>query len=290
MSLVYLGCLSIIAVIILLMMLFRTIWTSDGIDLSRIAPNWGNRSTDTESRTHLDIKDDSGELFRIAIISDSENDWDYVKRALDEVKSEGITTVIHTGDVTKLGVPENLNTARDILRDSGLTAYVIPGDRDLWKSGGEATAFQNAFGSSYQLVEKNGVNLLLIDNSNEYEGIDSTEWAFINKNLPLADFVFLHNPIYFSDSSLLGDKGMGEYSAEVDAQRKELLELIRKSPAKAVFAGDQHFFSENPDSEDNDLMHYVMGALNSTRNLQRPNFVILTVFEDGNYSVKQVRL
>jgi len=222
----------------------------------------------------------------IAIISDSESDWEYLDLALFEAKSRGATDIVHLGDITKLGVLEDFVVAKDLFIKSGLSVYPVPGDRDLWKSKG-LDGFQRIFGKSYQLVDLSNISILLIDNSDEFEGLDPIQVGFVIDSLSDADFVFLHNPIY-SESLLLGSKGMGEYSLEVEEQRKVLLNLIRKSNVRAVFAGDQHKFSEVVDAEREALSHYVVGAINSERNLERPNMSILTVYTDGDYYVEKI--
>lgn len=237
-------------------------------------------------KTHT-VRKDKPVVVKVGFISDSESDWDYLELALSELKKRDITEVFHLGDITHLGVPLDLATANDYFEASGLKIYSIPGDRDLWKSRG-IEAFSNVFGESYKVVDINGVKFLLINNADEYEGIDDKQNDFISRNVLSSSFVLLHNPVYFGIKSLWG-KGMGEYSLLVDAQRKELLELIRSTNSvSAVFAGDQHLFSENIDETRNTLFHYIIGSTNSERNIERPNLAILTVYDDGDYYVEKV--
>lgn len=226
----------------------------------------------------------------VALVSDSENDWEALTRVVGNLENKVIPNAFHLGDVTQLGVSVDLREAKSITDSSSTKFHFVPGDRDLWKSSG-LTNFNDVFGQSYQMVSIGSFNFLLIDNSNEYEGIDDEQWAFIESNIDQADFVILHNPIYFSDS-LLGivRKGMGQYSTEVEGQRQKLLTLIRGSNVKAVFAGDQHLFSETADAEKPELNHYVVGALNTERNIEQPNYVLLTLYTDGDYHVEQVYL
>lgn len=238
--------------------------------------------------SHLEPRD-KNILLKVGLIADSENDWVYMKLALNELESRGVTDAFHLGDITSLGVPSDLLIAKDYFEKSGIKVYPIPGDRDLWKSRG-IEAFENTFGASYGAFDISGVKFLVIDNSDEYEGIDDTQYSFIKENIAGSKFVLLHNPVYFGVRSLWG-KGMGEYSETVDEQRKSLLKIIRDSTSvNAVFAGDQHLFSENSDEDRKDLMYYIIGSISSERNIERPNFAILTVYDDGDYYVEKVSL
>ncbi|PJC24035.1 hypothetical protein CO058_00180 [candidate division WWE3 bacterium CG_4_9_14_0_2_um_filter_35_11] len=237
-------------------------------------------------KTHLDSKDKLI-VARVGFISDSESDWNYLELALSELKKQGVSDVFHLGDITHLGVSVDLADANKYFVDSGLKIYPIPGDRDLWKSRG-IEAFSSVFGESYRVVDINGVKFLLINNADEYEGIDDVQMRFISGNISSSSFVLFHNPIYFGIRSLWG-KGMGEYSSSVDTQRKLLLDQIRSTDSvSAVFAGDQHLFSENVDETRNTLFHYIIGSTNSERNIERPNLAILTVYDDGDYYVEKI--
>ncbi len=96
--------------------------------------------------------------------------------------------------------------------------------------------------------------------------------------------------IYFNEDYLFGEKGMGQFNDDVELQRQALLSLVRSSNVKAVIAGNQHFFSEIVDPEDKSLNHYVIGSLNSERNVEFPNFSTLTVYEDGDYYIEKIVL
>jgi len=225
-------------------------------------------------------------LTKIMLISDSESDWEYLEKSLNEAKTYNINNVIHLGDITQLGTPDDLSKAKAIFEESELNVYSVPGDRDLWKSKG-IEGYLGGLGSNYGMINIDGLNFLLIDNSDEYEGINDVQWLYIVQNISNADFVILHNPIYF-DLSLFGGKGMGEYSVEVKGQRERLLSLVRESNVKAVFGGDRHLFGEFADEGHKGLFHYVIGSTNSSRNLQSPNFSILTIYTDGDYYVENV--
>lgn len=283
-SVVSLGCLFFIAGIIILLIIARNI-NEQGWDwIFRY-----NNEPSAKEITYLGPVKDKPILTRVAVMSDSESDWNSLGIALKEVKARGIEHVIHLGDLTQLGVEADFAVAKKLFDESGLNYYVVPGDRDLWKSGGSVSGFSKYFGDSYRLVEIDSINVMLIDNSNEFEGIDPDQWQFIESNLPNSDWIVIHNPIHIS-SSIVGQKGMGDYSQEVEDQRVALLDKVKNSDVKIVLAGDQHLFSENVDTDRRSLSYYVAGSLSQGRNLQQPNFFIITVYEDMDYTVEQVVL
>ncbi len=277
-----LGCLLTILFIIFF---FKGIWSFSS---DYIFKTEKTESMKMDSHPHSIEEKNKTAQIKIALFSDIESDYENLQKGIDYLEANGIGHLVVLGDITHLGVSEDLNKVRDILDSSSLNYYVVPGDRDLWKSSG-LDDYQEVFGNSYSLVQLDGYNLLLLDNSNVYEGLSENQLQFIKDNVENADFVFFHIPIY-SDSLILGWKIMGQYSSEVVLQKDMLLEEVRKANVKAIFSGNQHLFSETDDSEKGDLYHYVIGSLNEERSVQNPNFAILTLYTDGDYYVEQVVL
>lgn len=287
-----LGCLTVILIVIFALIFYRNIKNDKPLFFFNNIIEIPEPNKQEFNQTNLYPKN-KNEVLKILLISDTEDFWMTTQQALEQGKNEQVDFVIHLGDVTHLGVPEKLSEAKDLFEKSDLKIYPVPGDRDLWKSRQSSDglkAFNDVFGQSYRFIESGGYGFLLIDNSNIYEGIDDKQWDFITKNIQEADFVFMHNPIYFNKSYLLGDKGMGQYSQDVEEQRLKLLDLVRESDVKAVFAGNQHYFSETNDSEKTALNHYVVGSLNKERNLEIPNFSILYIYEDGDFYLRKISL
>ena len=230
-------------------------------------------------------------LSRVIFVSDIENDYVSLENFIKTANDYSVDAVFVLGDITSFGVYEEMEKSKNLFDTLNMSAYYIPGDRDLWKSDG-LDAFNEVFGESYGLVEIKGVNYLLIDNSDEFSGVDNVQMEYIENNLEFADFVLVHNPIYF-DKSLLGllRKGMGQYSSDVENQRIYLLDLVRGSNSvRSTFAGDQHYFNVSDDSKDNNLIHVVAGSLNSNRSMDSPNFVLLTLYEDSEFEVEKINL
>lgn len=228
----------------------------------------------------------------VIMASDMESDFPSLENFVKTINEDSVDAVFILGDITTLGVKEDFVKSKSILNKSKVKVYYLPGDRDLWKSGGSIKNFKEILGDNYQLVDVNGVKFLMIDNANEYEGIDSTQFSFIESNLGSADYVLMHNPVYFNDSLLgLMGKGMGQYSVEVNDQRNKLLGMIRTAPlVKATFAGDQHVFSVTDDSEEESLSHVILGSLSSIRNLDVSNYIKVKIYEDKTFSVEKLTL
>lgn len=248
-----------------------------------------------EKESNNEILDvNSGEVvLKAALVSDIENDFNNLEKFVVEINNMDVDIVFVLGDITSLGVKEDLLKAKAVLNkvEEPIEVYYIPGDRDLWKSSGIKN-FKEVFGNPYRVVEKNNIKFLLLDNSNEYEGIDSSEMQFIRDNISNVNYVMFHNPIYFN-KSILGvmGKGMGQYSEDVDIQRQELLEIVRSSNAvKATFSGDQHSYSITVDDQKKTLSHIILGSLNTVRNLDRPNFAIVEFYEDHTFKVEKIYL
>lgn len=233
-------------------------------------------------------------LFTLALLSDSHNDNENLKKALSLVKEKGVTQLVFLGDYTAVGSIPELESAKATMDASGLTYYSIPGDHDLWKSSG-VTNFTQVFGKRYQKVQTGGITLLLLDNSDNSDGVDKEQLDWFVKELQTLDkegmnFVVISNPLHNTNG--LG-KLMGENDEEVESQAKLLLSLIREAPVKAVFSGDNHLSGKYTDPVKEDLLHIGVGAITAiseARNLQTPRFDYLHIYKDGRFEVEEIVL
>lgn len=230
-------------------------------------------------------------LMDVLFVSDLEDDFANLEQFVSTANNLNPDIIFVLGDISALGVRENLEKSKEIFSGLNSEVFYIPGDRDLWKSSG-LNNFKTVFGDSYQVIERNGVKFLLVDNANEYEGISVAQMEFIKSNISSTDYILMHNPIYFNKSILgMMGKGMGQYSIDVDHQREELLELVRSSEAvKATFAGDQHSFSVSEDEEKASLNHVVIGSLNTERSLDSSNFGYMKIYEDKSFYIEKYYL
>jgi len=228
-------------------------------------------------------------ITRISIIADSHIDWEDDEAAVKEAVKLQSDILFHVGDHSNLGLVRDLEKSKKLLADSGLTYYAIPGDRDLWQSVGPDN-FLQVFKKNYYFVEVGDVKILALDNSANYTTVDADLMKSFDEDVKKATFVLLSQPLWHPKNETIMGVVNGEVVTEVRQQAEEILDKIRQSDVKAIFAGDQHAFSKNSDSEKEDLVHYALGAVTNDKNLQSPRFVILDLFEDGSYKVQQVVL
>ena len=74
--------------------------------------------------------------FKIALLSDSHNNDENLKKALEIAKENEVKAVLFLGDFTDLGIVDNLKKAKNIMDESNIEYYALPGDRDLYASTG----------------------------------------------------------------------------------------------------------------------------------------------------------
>lgn len=244
--------------------------------------------------------DSDGELVvSLAIMSDCENDFENLEKALSIAKQKGISTVIFLGDFTQWGDLESLKEAKVVLDASGLKYYSLPGDHDLANSvqEGDSTGlknFESVFGKNHHTLLIGGVRLVMTDNSANLTPVDLGLQTWFEKEVETASFVFFSQPLYHpTNTRVMGVLNDGEV-AVVREQALGLLETIRKSDVKAIIAADQHVSSSNTDPIRDSLEHLVVGALVDNdvelRNPQSSRFAILHLFEGGGYELEDVLL
>lgn len=251
-------------------------------------------------------------ILRAALIADSHNDNDLLNDALRQAQGKGVNFVIGLGDYTNLGTIDELNKARNTFEASKLDYYLTAGDRDGWESRqlGDADNFEDVFGKSTQVFEKEGIQFFLLDNSDLYKGIVSEDWELLEKSITsnkgttsttgsnstratrdtldsrgTLTFVFVHKTPFHPESAHV----MGEESTQVARQADELVKLIEESKVDGLFSGDLHFFAKFK-SPNGSVKMTTVGAVSAERNFQGPRFGILTVFDDYSWEVEDVEI
>ena len=231
------------------------------------------------------------EILRIALVSDSENDNDYLNKALTSAKSNNVNFVIGLGDWTPLGIESDLQAAKKVFDQSGLDYYVTAGDRDLWDSRDKEkeplSNFNSVFGKSTHVINKGEIQFIVIDNSDIYRGISDVDWEILNEILKSDSkikFVFSHKTPYHPQSAHI----MGSERETVAAQAKEYLDLLEKSKVSGFFSGDLHFFAKF--NSPSGMKITTVGAVNVERNFQGPRYAILKIYADHSWDVDDVEI
>lgn len=251
--------------------------------------NWNQ---DSQSNGSKDSTNPKKEFLRFALVTDSENENELLAKALNQAKGAGVNFVIGLGDWSSVGTLEELTATKKVFDESGVDYLVTAGDRDLWDSrnqGLEAEAnFNKVFGKPSQVFNKEGIQFVILDNSDIYKGIDAGQLSIVNGQLSKAAelrFVFAHKTPFHPQSSHV----MGENSPEVAKQAKELLSVLENNIVDGFFSGDLHFFARFNSPNDTVKMTTV-GAVNAARNFQGPRFAIVTVYDDYSWEVGDIEI
>ncbi len=246
------------------------------------------------------------EILKFALVADSENDNENLEKALESAKSLGATFVIGLGDWTQLGLSKDLLVAKQIFDNAGLEYYVTVGDRDLWDSRNRGldakNGFNAVFGKTSHIINREGIQIVILDNGDIYKGIDSNTWQMLNKSLDDCDggllnksnvksqrsklcFVFAHKTPFHPQSSHI----MGADSNEVAFQAREFMALMEQAKVDGFFSGDLHFFAQFQ-SPANIVKITTIGAVDADRNFQGSRFATVTVYSDYSWEVEDIEI
>ena len=247
---------------------------------------WGSGEKNQEKIEVPREPEKTEERIKVAIMADIHSDWDNFKNALERTKKdigkdEGF--VIIAGDLTTLGLKNELIEAKKILDESGLKYFVIPGNHDIWWGRKfKRDVWKEVFGQSFLSFKTDGNKFILINNGDGIGGLEGMgvngqkEW--IEKEtaecLKVYCLVFMHEPLNHPSSLHI----MGEENPKVASEAAELIELFTKNNVKEAFAGHLHFSSSY---ELAGLKTTIVGALTSERNFQSPKFLEIDLKRDS---------
>lgn len=243
------------------------------------------------------VKDDLEIQFKVAMISDSQNENESLSIALKKAGEAGAHSVFFLGDYTAWGSVEELAAAKKIMDDSGLVYYSLPGDHDLGQSVGPSNYNQVFSDKTERVVEIKDVKFVMLDNSANKTLISEADIKAFKQELAGADFVLLSQPLYhYAGPSVLKpimgfllENGELKKNQKILDQSQTILSAIRDSGVKAIISGDHHSFSISQDPVRSDLMHVAIGSVtqeNAFRGVT--SITTLNVYNDGSYSVVEV--
>src|SRR3989344_6076150 len=143
--------------------------------------NWQGKKSEKQEEAYQ--KQQKTAILKFALVADSENENDLLTKALTQAQGMGINFVIGLGDYTNVGTIEELAAAKGVFDDSKLEYKVTAGDHDLWDSrnrGEDAhTNFRQIFGDSSHVFDREGVQFVILDNSDIYRGIAPEDWEIL---------------------------------------------------------------------------------------------------------------
>lgn len=238
--------------------------------------------------------------FSFLLVADSHNENNYLQKALEQGKgrAKNLQFVIGLGDYTEVGTLAELQSAKKVFDAAGLRYFLAVGDHDLWDARDKGSIspevnFNKVFGQSYQSFVFKNVKFILMDNADIYLGMsqDQLDWVSLNLKKARVDenakliFGFIHAPLYHPSS----DHTMGNTEPKLKDQAKLLINMLKNEGTDELFAGDIHFFTRYQEPETK-LNMTTLGAVASAKNTQAPRYSIVTVYEDGSYSVEDVEI
>ncbi len=234
-----------------------------------------------------------GVRYSFALVGDSHLNNAGLSEALSKAREIGVNQVFGLGDWTEYGEIEKLRETKEVFERSGLNYEVLPGDHDLANSrdlGLAARAnFDAVFGQERKQVKGDGVEFILVDNSDIYSGISDLDWFEIkNAMLRIPDglrFVLAHKTPYNPDTSHV----MGSENEAVAVQAKQFLYQLENARVNELFTGDLHHFARYS-SPNEGVKITTIGAVDEEKNFQGPSFVIVKIFEDNTYEVENIQL
>ncbi len=248
-------------------------------------------------------------ILRFALVADSHGDNANLAKALRQAQGFGINFVIGLGDWSTVGTLEELSVAKGIFDEVKVPYYLTAGDHDLWDSRNRGEDpllnFRQVFGEPDREINQDEIQIVLLDNSDIYMGIDAKSWEFLDNALSKGTrqggqtgknskfeilnskltFVIAHKTPFHPDSEHV----MGEDSSEVAKQAQSLLSLLVQNKVDGFFSGDLHFFAQFKDPSGL-VKITTVGAVTKERNFQGPRFAIVTVFDDYSWKVEDVEI
>jgi predicted phosphodiesterase len=279
---------------------FLTALSSLKIDTSFLGKGGLKTNTNNVSQNNIpqifQPAPDAKPVFKFMIIADSHTDNLNLKKAITQAKASfsDIAFIIGLGDYTNVGTEDEFKKAKSELDLSSLRYFLVPGDHDQWDCRNRNLPsncnFKPTFGPTYQTFTFDNFRMILLNNADNYIGMDEEQLKWLSEQLELVKsegnkgtFVFLHEPLYHPSS----DHYMGRVTPDLKLQAKTLTYQLKAGNVKKIFAGDIHYFSEYEEPETK-LSMVTIGAITSERNPQAPRFSIVSVYDDGSSKVEDI--
>ncbi len=252
-------------------------------------------SLDTSRHVPVSLDSASTPVLKIALMADSENDWEHLRRGLELARDQHVDAVFFLGDLSSYGDISSLKQGFSLLYSVSPTpVLVLPGDHDLAESvsSGDPTGrtnFLSVFPVPSRIYEAEGFRFLFLDNSSNYLPVPADQFQWFLQNIANVDFVILSQPLFHPVNPRVMGVVDGNEVSTVRSQAQALLDAIRGSSVMAIISADQHAFSTFPDPVKPELRHIVIGALVSNtrglRNTQAPRFALMEIYADGRYKI-----
>lgn len=170
--------------------------------------------------------------FSFAVAGDSWKDNPVFREIISRANSEGDAFLVVVGDITTQGLPEQYQEFQNVIANSEIPVYAVPGNHDILNGG--LQEFLKLYPQRYSF-DHGRAHFAMVDNSQGSLAEADLQWLegdLAHTDRPLK-FVFAHIP-----PLLLSEGNNGEVRVGALA----FTGLMAKSGVAYVFSGDLHAF------------------------------------------------
>ncbi len=223
---------------------------------------------------------------KIALVSDSHSDVETFSKVLNLIVQDRPDILIHLGDVSAAGEQTDLEAMKQLIDQTSLVYYVLPGDHDYnWVPRYDLTNFLNVFyngvpGSINQVIEIKGYQLILYENSLGTQGVSGPSLSWVRSLLRQDSDTAYRGRFVFTSAPPINPY----FSDKQDVEGRELLDLLADANIEQVFSGDMHIYARFTDDATG-ITITTVGASGSYKN-PLPQYVMLELYEDGTFDIK----
>jgi 3',5'-cyclic AMP phosphodiesterase CpdA len=187
-----------------------------------------------------------GQQFKFIVCGDPQNNYERFGKILEAAKS--VDFLIIAGDETGSGTPTEFGNFVNLMKNSGVTYYCVPGNHDVVTSPVDQ-AYSTYLGQPYRSFDHKNTHFVLIDNSSERLGFYPGERDWVRADLKAARrngsehiIAVCHVPPGYPYSS----RASAAQIAGMDANQ-ELVPVLSEGGAEELFCGHVHSYIEEKD-------------------------------------------
>ncbi len=208
----------------------------DNSDDNQKTEKSNSQETTTETK-----KETSGEEFKFAICGDPHSDWETYETILKDAEKKDVEFLINLGDLTRVGAESEYLEGKSLMAEFEYDTYLVMGGHD--RVGNGETSYQKHFGKDYYSFNEDDAHFVVLNNSDQKEGIpaDQLKWIEndLTKNKKQFTFVFAHQPIGFPYAN---SKTVGYLTEESQKTEQDLIDIVKQHKITMFFAGHLHSY------------------------------------------------
>lgn len=199
----------------------------------------------------------SPQQFKFIVCGDPQNNYQQFGKILEAAKS--VDFLIIAGDETGSGTPTEFGNFVNLIKNSGVTYYCVPGNHDVATSP-VSEAYTSYLGQPHRSFDYMNTHFVLIDNSSQQQGFYPQERDWVRDDLKAArkkgfehTIAVCHVPPGYPYSASAGASQV----AGIDANQ-QLVPLLSEGGVEELFCGHVHTYIE--EKEDGVLVTITGGA------------------------------